>query len=61
MSEANFQKQILHKLENMEKTMNYIREHLEDSKLSLDDKKALRVALKEEREGRLISKKQAFG
>ena len=33
----------------------------EDAKLSEDDKKALKAALREEREGKLLSKKQVFG
>ena len=61
MSETTFQKQILHKLETMEKRIDYIMEHIEDLKLSGDDKKALKAALKEEKEGKLLSKKQVFG
>ncbi len=61
MSEITFQKQILSKLESMEKRINYIMEYIEDSKLSEDDKKALAESLKEEREGKLLSKKQVFG
>ena len=61
MSETTFQKQILHKLETMEKRIEYIMGYIEDSKLSEDDKKALKAALKEEKEGKLLSKKQVFG
>jgi phosphoenolpyruvate synthase/pyruvate phosphate dikinase len=61
MSELTFQKQVLKKLDNVEKTMNYIMEYIDDSKLSEDDKKAIAEALKEEREGKLLSKKQVFG
>ena len=61
MSEMAFQKQILNKLESVEKKVNYIVDYIEDSKLSEDDKKALAEALKEEREGKLLSKKQVFG
>ena len=61
MSETTFQKQILNKLENMEKRIDYIMEYIEDSKLSGDDKKALKAALKEEKEGKLLSKKHVFG
>ena len=61
MSETTFQKQILNKLESMEKRIDYIMEYIEDSKLSEDDKKSLKAALKEEREGKLLSKKQVFG
>jgi len=45
----------------MEKTINYIMEYIEDLKLSEDDKKALKEALKEEKEGKLLTKKQVFG
>ncbi|MBI2673267.1 hypothetical protein HYX19_03335 [Candidatus Woesearchaeota archaeon] len=61
MSETTLQKQILSKLESMGKRINYIMEYIEDSKLSEDDKKALKAALKEEKEGKLLSKKQVFG
>ncbi|MBS3098423.1 hypothetical protein J4209_06535 [Candidatus Woesearchaeota archaeon] len=61
MSETVFQKQVLTKLGNMEKTINYIMEYIEDLKLSEDDKKALKEALKEEKEGKLLTKKQVFG
>ena len=61
MTETAIQKQILHKLESMEKRIDYIMEYIEDSKLSESDKKALNVALNEERTGKLLSKKQVFG
>ncbi len=60
-TEATFQKQILGKLDKVEKTMNQILEYIEDSKLSEDDKKALLTALEEGKFGRLLSKKQVFG
>ena len=60
MSETTFEKQILNKLASVEKKVNYIMEYIEDSKLSEDDKKALEAALKEEKEGKLLSKKQVF-
>ena len=60
MSEITFQKNVLSKLENMEKKVNYIMEYIEDSKLSEDDKIALKGALKEEKAGKLLSKKQVF-
>ena len=60
-TEATFQKQILNKLDKVEKTMNQILEYIEDSKLSEDDKKALLAALEEGKVGRLLSKKQVFG
>ncbi|MBS3126373.1 hypothetical protein J4453_02950 [Candidatus Woesearchaeota archaeon] len=61
MSETTLERQILDRLASMEKKVNYIVEHIEDSKLSADDKKALAVALKEENEGKLLSKKHVFG
>ena len=61
MSETTFEKQILSKLASVEKKVNYIMEYIEDTKLSEEDKKALEEALKEEKEGKLLSKKQVFG
>ena len=61
MSETTFEKQILSKLASVEKKVDYIMEYLEDTKLSEEDKKALETALKEEKEGKLLSKKQVFG
>ena len=61
MNETTFEKQILNKLASVEKKVDYIMEYIEDTKLSEDDKKALEEALKEEREGKLLSKKQVFG
>ena len=61
MGETTFEKQILNKLVNVEKKVDYIMGYIEDSKLSEDDKKALKAALKEGREGKLLSKKQVFG
>ena len=61
MSETTFEKQILNKLASVEKKVDYIMEYIEDTKLSEGDKKALEEALKEEREGKLLSKKQVSG
>ena len=61
MSETTFEKQILNKLASVEKKVDYIMEYIEDTKLSEEDKKALEEALKEEKEGKLLSKKQVFG
>ena len=61
MSETTFEKQILSKLASVEKKVDYIMEYIEDTRLSEDDKKALEEALKEEKEGKLLSKKQVFG
>ena len=60
MSQASLEKQILNKLESVEKKVNFIMEYIEDTRLSEDDKKALELALKEEKEVRLLSKKQVF-
>ena len=60
MSETIFQKQILHKLAGMEKSISYILGYLEDSKLSEEDKRAIKQAIVEERAGKLLSKKQVF-
>jgi predicted transcriptional regulator len=61
MSEAAFEQEILNRLTHMEKRMDYIMGYIEDSKLSNDDRKALRMALKEEKEGKLLTKKGIFG
>ena len=69
MSETVFQKKILDRLSNVEKGINIMKEEIglikekivDDSILSEDDKKAIDEALKEEKEGRLLSKKQVFG
>lgn len=57
MSETTFEKQILHKLENMEKNINYIMGYIEDSKLIAEERQLLQESLKQEREGKLISHK----
>ena len=41
MSETTFQKQILSKLESMEKRIDYIMEYIEDLKLSKEERKQL--------------------
>jgi len=61
MSETTFEKQILSKLASVEKKVDYIMEYIEDTRLSEEDKKALEETLKEEKEGKLLSKKQVFG
>lgn len=60
MSETIFEKRVLDKLEHMERRINVILDYIEDRKLSDEDKEALREALKEEKEGKLLSKKQVF-
>lgn len=45
----------------LQKDMQVIKQIIiEDFKLTEDDKKALKSALKEEKEGKLLSKKQVF-
>ena len=45
----------------LQKEIQQIKEIIiEDFRLSEDDKKALKLALKEEKEGKLLSKKQVF-
>ena len=61
MNGVAYEQQILHKLDRVEKAMNQILEYIEDTRLSDDDKKALRTALKEEKAGKLLTKKQVFG
>jgi len=61
MSETTFEKQILSKLASVEKKVDYIMGYIEDTRLSEEDKKSLEAALKEEKEGKLLSKKQVFG
>ena len=60
MSEI-LEKQILVRLENVEKKMDALFELMDDRSLSDDDKLAVRTALKEEKEGKLLSKKLVFG
>ena len=69
MVEATFEKQILERLTHLEKgidtmkqEVNLIKERIvDDSILSDDDKEALDQSLKEEKEGKLLSKDQVFG
>jgi len=61
MGEVAFEREILDRLTHMEKRLDFIMGYIEDSKLSADDKKAIKMALKEEKEGKLLSKKQIFG
>lgn len=60
MSETAFQTHVLSRLEHMEKDLKKIQAYIEDAKLSADDKRALRAALKEEKEGKLLKRKQVF-
>ena len=61
MSERTIERQILSKLDRVEKTMSQILEYMADSKLSEDDKKAIEETLKAEKLGKLKSMKQVFG
>ncbi len=57
MSETTFQKQILNKLESMERSIHQIFEYIEDSKLTAEERKLLQESLTQEKEGKLISHK----
>jgi len=69
MPESTFEKEIIERLTHLEKGMdtvkqevNLIKERIvDDSILSDDDKEALDQSLKEEKEGKLLSKDQVFG
>jgi len=69
MPESTFEKQIIERLTHLEKgidtvkrEVNLIKERIvDDSILSDDDKEALDQSLKEEKEGKLLSKDQVFG
>ena len=68
MSETIFEKQLMGKLENMERNItslknevDYIREHIEDSKLTEEEKKLLDEALEDRKKGKLLSSKEVFG
>jgi len=58
MAEATFEKHVINKLEHMEKTMNYIKEYIEDSKLTNEEKELLEESYKREKEGKLVSSKE---
>lgn len=55
MIETTFQKQILSKLESMEKRIDYIMEYIEDSKLTAKERQLLKESMQQEREGKLVS------
>ena len=69
MAETTFEKQVLKRLLHLEKGINTMKQEVnlikerivDDSILSEDDKKALDESLKEEKEGKLLSKEQVFG
>ncbi len=58
MSETAFEKQVLHKLDSVEKTMNHILEHIEDSKLTAEERQLLQHSYKHEKEGKLVSSQE---
>ena len=58
MAEATFEKQIMNKLEHMEKNISYIKEHIEDSRLSDEEKQLLEESYKHEKDGKLVSSKE---
>ena len=57
MSEITFEKQILEKLDNMERSIHQIFEYIEDSKLTGEERQLLQESLAQEKEGKLISHK----
>jgi hypothetical protein len=61
MSEGSFQKQVLSRLEHVEKRINQIMEYMAASKLSPEEKADIETVLKEEKEGKLLTNKQVFG
>lgn len=61
MNETIFQKQILKKLDKLERDMKLIKENVISSKLTDKEKRAIDLALKEEKEGKLLSKELVFG
>ncbi len=69
MSETAFQEQVLEKLSHLENGINTMKQEIDlikervvdDSILSEDDKNALDETLKEEKEGKLLTKDQVFG
>lgn len=61
MPETTFERQILGKLANVERKVDYIMEYIEGTKLSEDDKKAIDKTLKAEKLGKLKTMKEVFG
>ena len=57
MSEITFEKQILERLDSMEKSIHQIFEYLEDSKLTAEERQLLQESMQHEREEKLISHK----
>ena len=57
MSETTFEKQILERLDSMERSIHQIFEYIEDSKLTAEERQLLQESIQQEREGKLISHK----
>ena len=57
MSETTLEKQIMSRLDKVEKTMNQILEYIEDTKLTAEERKLLQESYKQEKQGKLISSK----
>ena len=68
MSETTFEKKVLDRLSHLEKGIGTMKQEIDlikekvvdDATLSEEDKKAIDDALKEEKEGKLLSKDQVF-
>ncbi|MDP7180220.1 MAG: hypothetical protein QF824_03045 [Candidatus Woesearchaeota archaeon] len=68
MSETAFEKKVLDRLSHLEKGIGTMKQEIDlikekvvdDATLSEEDKKAIDDALKEEKEGKLLSKDQVF-
>jgi len=58
MGQQTFQKQVLSRLDKVEKTMNYLLERMDDTTLSGEEKQLLQESYVREKEGRLISGKE---
>ena len=55
MSEVTFKKQMISRLDRVEKTMNQILEYIEVTKLTVGERRLLRESYRHEKEGKLIS------
>ncbi|MBS3060602.1 MAG: hypothetical protein J4432_03795 [DPANN group archaeon] len=58
MAEATFEKQIMGKLVHMEKTINYIMEYIEDTRLTKEEEQLLEESHKNQKDGTLLSSKE---
>ena len=61
MAESAFEKRVITRLDVLEKSVNTILGYIEDSRLDAQDKIAIDLALKEEKQGKLLRKEQVFG